>query len=220
MASPVPANVIVTYKYAVQMQHLHRTLRSFRHRLISNYLDKLMNGGLLLLVDPIIHYRRRTIFVLPTLDVDAGFIESLRIVKYFLQNRRRKQLWFAEYTGKNGFHIYFRYLVRVDNPELFRTPAALRQAIFRYINRNVLANVDTVSSIRDIPILRIGYRPDTGRTAVPVFRLNSDWIRKVSSERGLKAVFETTEDLTRYILNYIVPPQYVTLQQYWALSRI
>jgi len=179
-----------------------------------------MNGGLLLLVDPIIHYRRRTIFVLPTLDVDAGFIESLRIVKYFLQNRRRKQLWFAEYTGKNGFHIYFRYLVRVDNPELFRTPATLRQAIFRYINRNVLANVDTVSSIRDIPILRIGYRPDTGRTAVPVFRLNSDWIRKVSSERGLKAVFETTEDLTRYILNYIVPPQYVTLQQYWALSRI
>jgi len=220
MANPVPTNVVITYKYAIQMQHLHRTLRSFQQRLINNYLDKLMNGGLLLLVDPIIRYRRRSIFVLPTLDIDVGFMESLNVVKYFLQNERRKRLWFAEYTGKNGFHLYFRYLVLIDNPELFRTPAVLRQTIFKYINRAILANVDTVSSIRDIPILRIGYRPDTGRTAIPVLNLDPSWIRKVSSERGLKGVFETPQDLVKYILNYVVPPKYITLRQYWTLSRI
>ena len=86
MPLKVPGSTIITYKYSIQMTHIRKTITSFKRKLINQYTDKLMNGKLLVLIDPIYRVNKNTIFVHPVLDIDIGFESGFSLVKNFLSN--------------------------------------------------------------------------------------------------------------------------------------
>jgi len=222
MIRKLPHDTVVTYKYSLHMTHIHKTVGNFLHKFIDEHLDQLWDGKYLVLIDPI-YKSGKKILVHPTLDIDTNLSTGVQLLRqFFSKNTNTRKYWFAEYTGKNSFHLYFSYLVLVDDPDILKSPYNLRSAFMKYIPNYILKYTDVTSSIRDIPILRIGYRPDTNRMALPIINsnlLDTNTLLHISQERTFSTVFKDKQQLADYITTRLIPPAYTNLNFFYKVCK-
>ena len=212
MIEKVPESIKVTYKYDIRMTHILSDRRALLKKWTETYLRNIYYGKYLLLVSPVFTLNKR-IFILPTLDVDTTFNVGFNFISKFL---RKQRYWYAEFTGKRSFHLYFRYLVEI--PPEYNEIRDIRQLILQPFKK-FFDVIDSVSSIRNIPTVRIGKRSDVNRLAIPVLYLDKKWILNASRGPTFEKVFPRENDLAMYIRTYLLPPLYVDLRTYYRLVR-
>lgn len=199
-----PPNLNVQYKYNIRMQPINDSIKNFIYKLGTKHFDKLYDGNILILVSPILT-RNKEKYVFPMLDIDTNFNKGLSLLKTFFSKENNRKLWYAEYTGKNAFHLYFKYLVKLpQDDDIINNIAAIRSFIFKNLKTPLMQYVDLTSSIREVPIVRIGHREDTNRMAVPMLKLDREWIVKASMTKGFENTFDKSM-LSDYIKKYIFP---------------
>jgi len=219
----LPHDTIVTYKYSLHMTHIQKPVSAFLGKFTREHLDQLWDGKFLVLISPIYHSGKK-VLVHPTLDIDTNLSTGIQLLKqFFSKNQQLSKYWFVEYTGKNSFHLYFSYLVLIDDTQILSSPYNLRSAIMKFIPKYILKHTDIVSSIRNIPILRIGYRPDTNRMALPIIRrnlLDVNILQQLSQQRTLSTIFKNKEQLVDYLQTRLIPPLYTSLNFYYKICNL
>jgi len=219
MIKKTPSNLKVNYKYNIRMPNANDSYLNFTNKLLTKYLDKLYDGNLLLIISPIFTIENE-MFVLPTMDIDTSFNMGLNLISKFFSKSQNRNNWFCEFTGKNSFHIYLKYLVRVPNNNLIKTNiSALRSLFFKNLKIPLMKYVDTQSSIRNVPIVRIGHRSDTNKMAIPILRLDRQWIITASSNKGFQNTFDKNL-LADYIRTHIIPQNYINFNDYEKIVSV
>ena len=205
----IPENTLVKYRYVIPMSDRIDTIKNIINKWTKKYVDKIYFGQLMLLVSPIYTYKDN-IFVQPVIDVDAPFNEAFRYVKNFLSKDNRKKHWIAEFTGKTSFHLISNFAIILDKGI---TLPEIRKIVYEPLK---LKNeyVDIISSIRDMPFVRIGYRQETKKLAFPVLDFSMNFIRKNINQLTFKNVFKNTNELAEYIRNWIFPRFYIKEDEY------
>ena len=204
----------VKYKYALSMPNRIDTLKSILNKWSNLYLDKIYYGQLLLLVSPIYLFKN-DIYVQPLVDIDDKFENAFYQVKDFInKNSKRKAYWISEFSGKNSFHLVARFAIKVKKYDL----DYIRNLIFEPLKDLSKENIDIISSVRDVPVVRLGYRKENTQLSFPVFPIldynNINEIKKHIKKSTFIDVFKNKEELSNYIKNYMFPLFYIEEKDY------
>jgi hypothetical protein len=172
----------------------------------STRFNAIYQGKMLLLISPILRIKESNdILVQFQLDVEGKKekMESLflKCVEFIKMHKNMHMT----YTGKSGFHIYSNYLYYIKNG-LLKPISEIREMILSKYNLDIIGttNIDFVSSIRDMPTIRIGKRPDTKRLAFPILETNWKWFEARMNSKTFASIM--SEDMLRtYISKFMIP---------------
>lgn len=194
---------IVTYRYTITMpDRKARWSELINKWLDKDHFDKLYDGNLLYLVSPI--YTDHDYYLVQVqLDLEPvtksfkGTENVFTFVKNFVNNH--KNFYFV-YTGRYGFHIYSKFVIRTKKMEI----AKLRQYILNPMNMKS-SYLDEVASIRRMPTIRIGKRPDNNNLAIPIMSsVDFDYIMNSRNETNFHNLISKLK-LKKFIETDLMP---------------
>lgn len=194
---------IVTYRYTITMpDRKARWSELINKWLDKDHFDKLYDGNLLYLVSPI-YIDHDYYLVQVQLDLEPvtksfkGTENVFTFVKNFVNNH--KNFYFV-YTGRYGFHIYSKFVIRTKKMEI----AKLRQYILNPMNMKS-SYLDEVASIRRMPTIRIGKRPDNNNLAIPIMSsVDFDYIMNSRNETNFHNLISKLK-LKKFIETDLMP---------------
>jgi hypothetical protein len=198
---------IVTYRYTITMPDRRARYSELKNKwLDSSHFNQLYNGKLLYAVSPIFDDGD---YYLTQIQLDLepprpknikGTYQVFEFVQNFIRNHKD---YYYTYTGRYGFHIYSKFVIRTKKVE----SSILRKYLLQPLNITS-EYLDSVASIRRMPTIRIGLRPDNGKLAIPVLDPNKDfdYILKSRESKDFSNLF-TKLDLKKFIEDYLMPVQ-------------
>lgn len=193
----------VKYRYEIRMTDVVSKRSLVLDKWLGDHFEDIYNGQTIL-VSPIYRYRN-IIFLQPLLDIDTTLEKALDYSKEFL-SRCRYKLWSVEFTGAVSVHIVGGFLIKIGT--IYDNIKTIREKFFDPIDPPDF--VDQVSSVRDMPTLRIGYRRDKRKLAFPLprNRMNREYIEEHKSEKSFSDIM-TKPQLKAYIKKFILPERVV-----------
>lgn len=193
-------NLIVTYRYAIAMPDRKVSYYDLMNKWLTEpHLSQIYNGKLLLSISPI-STDGTHLFTQIALDIEGGknTKEAFNFSTRFINHNKD---FYMTYTGKTGFHIFSKFLVMTDIMHI----QDLRYMLIDPLNIST-SMLDYNSSIRNVPMIRIGYRHDTHTLATPVSpTINyNTFVKKMTNVTDFKTIM-SLKDMKKFISSKIFP---------------
>ncbi len=194
------SNLIVTYRYAIAMPDRKVSYYDLIHKWLTEpHLSQIYNGKLLLSISPI-STDGEHLFTQIALDIEGSnntktaFDFSSRFINH-------NKDFYMTYTGKTGFHIFSKFLVMTEKMHI----QDLRFMLIDPLNIST-SMLDYNSSIRNVPMVRIGYRHDTHTLATPVSPsvAYNVFVKKITKVTDFKTIM-SLKDMKKFISSKIFP---------------
>lgn len=193
-------NIKVKYRYTITMPDRIGLYSEIINKWLSlDHFEKLYNGKLLLLVSPKFSVNNKD-YSLYQIQLDVEGFDTKKSFNFCKSFCKDNSGYYFCYTGRSGFHIYSKFVVKMKND------LSISEIRNMLLDKFDLPDyVDLISSIRDVPTIRIGYRPDTDRLSFPIFaNMNYNEFKNISDSYKNFSFIEKHLLIT-FVKNSLIP---------------
>ncbi len=207
--------LLVKYRYSITMPDKVKPYSEILEDWTKTKIKFFYEGKTGMLVSPIFREldNSKNLFCQLLLDIE-GKTGTEEAFNYSKRLKRRFPFLTIEFTGKTGFHLASSFLVQLENDET----RIIRNQMLGQLS--LISIVDQISSIRDMPTIRIGnFFYPTNRFAFPIL---DDWdydnFIKHKYDEDFSKIF-SIEDLKSYIHEFILPNRIISYQDYLEMIK-
>ncbi len=207
-------DIMIKYKYVIEQQPAVKPLSEWiREQTLNANVNKVLNNERMILISPIlqgINGKYNYLYLILDIDVKGEITTSnlkrgLEISQEIINNNPNDIIPF--YSGKNLYHLHYMKLIRYPNDMNLMDIKIKISGMIPY------TMIDYDTSIKDNPIVTLGFRPDTNKCAVPIydkFQLND----KKYIVDDMKDWMNTTD--YKNIIRKLIPTEYIDIENIGA----
>jgi len=204
----IDSNIIVNYRYVITMPNRYKPYNLVVKDWTENKLDLIYNGKIGLLVSPYFFIKDNDEYMYCQLLLDIEGSESeFQAFEYSKQLVKTYPFLSMAYTGKSGFHLMSNFLVKVKRTTTFE----IRHQMLDDLRLSSI--VDKVSSIRNMPTIRIG---SFGKRFAFPTNSKLTYNQFVRLRLGVKdfSNIMSKQQLVTYIKTFVLPSKVISQRSY------